>query len=327
MKNFITTFLSNPKKTISIFAVIAVAGGALIYTEIGRAPAIPASLVESSPSGTITPGSNVSLSFGNSGKVEAVLVHEGDAVHKGQILARLSAPEAQGKVEQAKGALDLAEAQYSSLNSQYSTTKAQQDLIVQNAYNTLLSSSLEGTSNIQDSNTPIISGTYTCGKEGSYILKPYRSGDGDSGISINFSGLETGVIGVKYDNSVPMGSCGLQVKFVNATNFNPLVTWAIKIPNTNSSVYLTNKNAYELAVTNRDKALADISTNIGNDTDSSVAKAQIVTAEGAYQAALGAYQNNLIISPVEGTISFVDVNLKVGQSVTASKSVISINAK
>jgi hypothetical protein len=195
----------------------------------------------------------------------------------------------------------------------------------------LLSSGLAGTPDKQDKNVPIISGTYTCGKEGSYLIEPYGSSNGDTGYSFKYSGLESGISEVKYDNPIALGSCGLQIKFTNpsttGTSFNSNIKWTIKIPNTESSTYLANYNAYELAKQNEEKVLSDLSTTLGSNSDTSVEKAQISAAQGAYDGAVGAYQNNLIIAPSDGTVSFIDKDLKVGQSVIPNKIVISITAK
>ena len=118
------------------------------------------------------------------------------------------------------------------------------------------------------------------------------------------------------------------MKFKNLAFFNSETKWTINIPNINSSVYLTNKNAYNSAVENKDKVLSELLATIGtNDGEMSVAKAQVDAARGAYEAALGAYQNNIITSPVDGTISFIDKDLKLGQSVVANKNIISITTK
>ncbi len=329
MRKHIHKALSKPHLTLPIVGVIALVATIFLFSRIGHAPVVPSSLEVTDNSTTMTSGSNISLSFAKAGRVGQVLVKEGDSVRAGTVMAKLYAPDAEGAVNQAKGALDLAQAQYASLKSQYGTTKSQQDLIVRNAYRTLLSGGLEGIPSRQDPNVPIISGTYTCDKEGVYNLKAYASGDSDSGYTINFSGLETGIVPVKYDNAIPLGNCGLQIKFARTDTFSMQTSWKVSIPNTQSSVYLTNKNAYDLAVTNREKVLTDLANNLSaNDSGSgSVAKAQVDAAQGAYQAALGAYQNNVIVSPVDGVVSFVDANLKVGQSVVAGKPVISINQK
>lgn len=325
MKNKIIKILSKPKFVISIFAVIAVTGLVLSYNEVGKAPEINIGERENY-SNSIPYESNVSLSFARGGKVKEVSVSLGQKVYKGQVLARLYAPDSEGAVAQAKGALELAEAQYMSLNSQYATTKKAQDLIVKNAYNSLLSTGLEATPDEQTSDVAVISGTYTCGKEGQYILKPYRSGDGDTGYSFEYSGLEYGVASVKYQNPVALGNCGLQIKWVETTSFDENIEWVINIPNTKSASYLTYKNAYDLAVENREKVLKDLEVNIGTPNgETSVAKAQVNAARGAWQAALGSYENNLIIAPIDGVVNFIDDSLKVGQSIQATKNVININ--
>ncbi len=329
MKHSIITFFSKPKIIVPIFGIIIIAGGFFIYRSLSKIPDVAGIVTQPTPVPRIitqnADNNTVDLSFAKTGRVELVNVKEGNLVRAGQVLVQLSAPDALGAISQTKGALDLAQARYASLTSQYETTKNQQDLIVKNTYHTLLSSGLEGIPDNQNDNKPIITGTYTCDKEGSYTLKAYASGDHDSGYTMRYSGLESGSFPVKYDAAVPMGSCGLQVKFSRDKSFDATTLWTIAIPNTKSSTYLTNKNAYDLAVTTREKTLSDLATNLGkNASGNGVAQAEIEAARGAYQAALGAYQNNIITAPVNGTISFVDKDLKVGQTVIPNKTIISI---
>jgi len=319
-------FLTKPKVIIPIFVVLGVAVLAFTYKYVGQAPQVQT--ISDATINQIKPDGTIDLSFPKSGRVESISVKIGQLIHKGDILAKLSSPDIEGTVSQTKGALDLAEAQYSSYNAQYASTKKQQDLIVENAYQTLLSSGLEGTPSKQTANKPIISGTYTCGKEGSYILAPYASADSDTRYSFKYSGLEDGITSVKYENSIPLGECGLQIKWSVLDSLDNSIKWTVDIPNTKSSVYLTYKNAYELAKANREKVLSDLATTIGSgDSKISVAKAQVDAARGAYEAALGAYQNSFIIAPSDGVVTSIDQNLKVGQSVTATKPVISITTK
>lgn len=327
MKNKILKKMSGPKFVIPVFAVIAIVVFVFMNKYVGEAPKVE--FTNSDVSLKTNSEGNIDLSFVKGGRVADINVAVGQIVHKGDILAKLNAPDAEGVVAQTKGSLELAEAQYASLNSQYATTKKQQDLIVENAYQTLLSSGLEGVPSSQNVNSPIISGTYSCGKEGSYNINTYASSDSDTGYSFNFTGLEKGTASVKYKNSVSLGDCGLQIKWNNITNFDDSIDWTIDIPNKRSATYLANKNAYELALANREKTLSDLATNIGSGDNkkTSVANAQVVAARGAYEAALGSYQNNLIIAPADGVITSVDQNLKVGQSVLANKSVISIKLK
>lgn len=327
MKEKILKILSKPKVVISFAIFMGVLVVVFGYGKVGKAPVV-SMLTTGNEEVSTNPGDVINLSFLKSGRIAQVLVKEGQEVKKGEMLVKLSAPDQEGALLQAKSSLDLAQAQFASLNNQYANTEKQQDLIVQNAYQVLLSSGLEGVPDTQTPNVPpVISGTYTCGKEGAYLIKPYRSGDGDSGYSFNYSGIESGVASVKFTNAVPFGNCGLQIRF-NETNFEGNINWTISIPNTKSSTYLTNKNAYELAKETRSKVLDELLTNIGKtDTGTSVAKATVEAARGAYQAALGAYQNNLIVAPVDGVVNFVDKNIVEGQSVTAGKNVISLTVK
>ena len=323
MKNKILKILSNPKIIIPLIAIIGIVVVVFEYNNIGKAPIV--NIISDTPSLSVaTLGSRVDLSFPKSGRVESVEVKNGQVVYKGEILARLSASDQEGAISQAKGALDLAEADYASLNSQYASAKKQQDLIVLNAYRNLLNGTPEAipSDGTSDYIAPTISGNYNLDKEGIIKIKFYYS---VGGVSFNVSGLASGSGSCNTITSQPLGDSGLYIKCSTTIN---IADWNIEIPNTKSSSYLANYNAYQLAQENRDKILSDLGTTIGNAAgDMSVEKAKVDQAQGAYEAALGAYQNNLIIAPVSGVISFMDKDLIVGQSVTPNKIVISITAK
>lgn len=65
--------------------------------------------------GEVEANESVSLSFPTGGKVEKVLVHEGDAVHAGQRLATVDKSTAQNAYNSAKAQLDQAEDGYKRL--------------------------------------------------------------------------------------------------------------------------------------------------------------------------------------------------------------------
>ena len=273
MKIKIIKILSKPKIIIPISVII----GAIILLfglrYVGQAPIVNVS----NDNSIVTRGDSIDLSFVKSGKLENVSVSLGQYVKKGDVIARLSSPDALGAINQAKGALNLAQAEYASLNSQYQTTKKQQDQIVENNYNTLLSSSLDGEPSKQTDNDLVVSGTYTCGKEGNYKIKSYRSSDNDSGYSFVYSGLENGVQSVKYENAVPLGNCGLSVKFVINEQFDDSVDWSIDIPNTKSTNYILNKNNYDLSIITREKILSDLAVSIGdNNEEMSISHAKVL---------------------------------------------------
>lgn len=326
-------FIHQPKKVIPVVLIIAVIAGFFLFRSVGKAPAVVLPPVSSGAmageaSNTVISNSSANqydLAFPQGGRVGSVSVAVGAHVNKGQILATLDNASARGSLNQAKGALELAQAQYASQDVQYANAKKQQDVLVQNAYRTMLSSGLIAVPSVQDeAHNPTVSGTYTCDKEGSYEIIPYASG-ATSGYSFNYSGLEKGGGMVTYNTPEPLGTCGLFVTF--SSGFSGATKWTITVPNTKSASYVQNENAYNLALTTREQVLSQYEANLATGSAANTAKAAVDAAEGAYQTALGAYQNTLITAPVSGTVSFVDSDLKTGQAVTANKAVISITIK
>jgi len=338
MKKTFIELLERPKVIIPLVLVIAVIVGAVSYNFIGQTPVV--NLVNDSNLATSTIESavnSIGLSFNKSGRLSTTSVNIGSFVKKGDVLASLDAGDSLGLINQTKGALELAKAQYSSLNVQYTNVKKQQDTIVANAYKTLLSSNLiavahrpdydKSSDPIDNNQVPQISGSYSCDKNGSYEIQPYASG-AVSGYSFNFKGLEEGTGNITFYNPQPFGSCGLQIQFP-VGYYSTSVKWVIDIPNTKSPSYIVNKNAYDLAVSTRDQVLKQFEANLGENgvSDANISKASIDSAQGAYETALASYQNSLIIAPVDGIVTFIDPHLKVGQSVSANKTVITIIKK
>ena len=332
MKNLIK-LLEKPKIIIPAALVVAVIIGVISFRFIGQNPAVALSNNPNIATSMIGSTDNsTNLAFYKAGRLGAISVNVGSLVKKGDVLASLDAGDALGAVNQAKGALELAKAQYASMDVQYANAKNSQDVLVNNAYRTLLSNNLIAVSkdnsiNVDNGQTPQISGTYTCGKEGSYEIDQYASGV-PSGHSFTLSGLEDGIGNVVYSTPQPLGSCGLFIQFPAGYSYG-FVQWIIDIPNTRSSSYVANKNAYDLAVATRDQVLKQFEANLGENGsfNANIAQAAVDSAQGAYEVALAAYRNNLIIAPIDGVVTFVDSNLKIGQSVSANKTVITIVKK
>lgn len=316
-----------PKVLIPIVAIVAVVIGFFLYHLVGNAPTVSIPTDSTNPNvvGINSADNSIALAFSQGGRIASVAVKLGDQVSKGEVLASLDTGTAQGAVIQAKGALELAQAQYASMDVQYANAKTQQDTLVQNAYRTLLSSDLAAVPSVQDDvHIPTISGTYTCGQEGSYVITPYTSG-APSGYSFTYSGLESGSGIVTFNTPQPLGTCGLYIQF--ASGFAGATKWTVSIPNTQSASYVANKNAYDLAVTTRDQTLSQFAANLGQSSIANTSQAAVVAAQGVYQSALANYQNDLIIAPANGTVSSIDADLKVGQSATQGQAVISITTK
>ena len=332
--NSFTQLIHKPKIVIPLVAIIALIVGVLFYGSVGRAPIVTLPTDTSLQNTGMSSAESVDIAFLQAGRIATVNVREGDHVQAGETLATLDSSTAVGALNQAKGALELAQAQYASLNVQYANAQKQQDVLVDNAHRVLLSSGLAAVAEnktgsavqaVDDNQTPQISGTYNCDKTGSYEVDPYPSG-GVTGYSFDVKGLETGSGAVTYYTPQPLGSCGLYILFPAGYIFDPKIKWVIDIPNTRSASYATNKNAYDLAVATRDQVLKQLEANLGKNGSSSanVAQATIDAAEGSYEIAAANLKNTIIIAPVSGTISFVDDHLKSGESAVPNKTVITI---
>lgn len=323
-----TPVFLKPSVVLPIAMIVAVAVALLVLGNVGNAPVVGDIQTTASSTHTSTNSNTSSLAFNTSGRVATVNVKVGDKVSHGEVLGTLDSAQAQGAVNQAEGALELAQAQYGSMSVQYKNAQVQQNILVNNAYHTLLSSGLEATpfGIADETHNPIITGTYTCDTKGTYEIDPYTSGT-DSGYSFNVHGLEEGSGNVTFGNPQPLGSCGLSITFVKG--FSGSAKWTVSIPNTKSANYQVNENAYNLAVATRDQVLSQLSANLGQNgsTGADVANASITAAQGALDAAEAALANYTIVAPTAGTVSFIDDDLKVGQSVTSGHSVITITTQ
>lgn len=103
------------KKRVLGGAIALVALALILRSALG--PSLPATLVQKGPviqkvvaSGLITPKAKIRISAQVNGTLEELLSDEGETVHKGQILARISNAEASALVEQARAAYEQAQA-------------------------------------------------------------------------------------------------------------------------------------------------------------------------------------------------------------------------
>ena len=192
----ILNIIHRPKIFIPSIILVAIAILVGFYNYVGQKPVVvlPTDTSMQTYSSNGSYADSVDLAFPKVGRVAAVSVKVGDTVKKGDVIASLDANDALGAINQAKGALELARAQYASLDVQYMNAKNQQDTLVANARRTLLSSGLVAIANNTDKNNtyaidnnqvPIITGTYSCDKEGPYEINPYSSAGTDSGYSFS----------------------------------------------------------------------------------------------------------------------------------------------
>jgi HlyD family secretion protein len=302
--------------------------------------------------GQVISNTDLKLSFNKGGVVKAVKVAVGDVVKQGQILAMIDQGQALANLTQSKASLLAAQAKYNKILegasneeinlAQVALKNAEKDLeniksnqatLVANAYRNLLNSSVSAfpSSNQNDQTPPTISGTYTLGKEGDIRISVVQTGT--SGY-FNASGLvNTSVGAFSTTTPQPIGDSGLYIIFPN--NFSSQSEWVISLPNKKASTYLTNYNAYKSALETQTNAVASAQSLVDQKTaeltlktakarnvDLDIAQAEVLSAQGALQAASATYEDTIIRAPATGTITSVDI--KYGELADALKPVITL---
>jgi HlyD family secretion protein len=228
-----------------------------------------------SVSGIAEAKQTANLAFPVGGIVTAVPVTKGDFVTAGTVLVTLDSRSLYTERQDAAAALATTLANRSELltgptvssqavtsetlasqKATLATTKITEEQKIENAYRTLLSSGLTAyaTDATEEAVAPVVSGTYRCDEEGVYTLDVYASG-AKSGYSYVLSGIESGTYTAYTDQPGPLGTCGLQLIF-DADSRYTNSRWQIEVPNTRSAEYIANRNAYNLAVTQAETAIA-----------------------------------------------------------------------
>jgi multidrug efflux pump subunit AcrA (membrane-fusion protein) len=291
-----------------------------------------------SVSGVIDAVESAELAFPESGTLESVNVEEGDEVVRGQVLARLSHNDLKADYQDAYAALLIAEANRDELVSglrpeerdvaKTNVAIAKEDLErtikeqrerVENAYRTLLSSDLEARpdKSSNDDTPPVVSGTYSCEKEGVYVLDVYSS-SARSGFSYRLSGLESGTYTAYTESPSPLGSCGLSIQFIAGESYSNSI-WSIIIPNTESTSYITNLNAYELALTQEENAVREAEQDLvlaeqnqvldtaGPRTEAlSREEARVLQARARLAVVNAQIEKHILRAPFDGTVTHID---------------------
>ena len=323
-----------------------------------------------SETGFVKAVQSVDLAFERGGRIASSTISEGDKAGEGDMLMSIDSSEQKSNLIVAKSRLEAEQIRLQELmvgadnntlmvtetsvalaetalkNAQQNLTDviAFQNQLVQNAQKTLRSSSLQaylvsdGRENTQYSFVaPTVTGTYTGGDEGVYRLELYNS-SAPSGSSFIVTGLEKGTWSVSTVDPVSVGTRGLYVQFPE--NFKSNTEWEIPVPNTRSSTYLANLNAYNaalesqnVAITNAESAaksaeaaftqakskLTQVSSSARQERIFAQKELIRQVAEHVSQAQKN-YDDTTILAPFSGVIS--EVNTEVGQIVSPSVPVV-----
>jgi len=339
MKKHIISLPHHPKRVIIISLLIALAVGAYGYIRINRSVLVPANVENKSinPNTNISALRNLSLGFLTSGRVKSVSVVAGQAVKADQVLAELDAENTLGALTQARAAYSTAEANYrkiingatgsiidvartavnsAKINLEHITN--QQETMVVNTRRKLNSDGLiaEPDSTNQTSINPVITGDYNGANVGDYFI----SFKDINFIELSFTGLEKGTT-VFSTLPKPLGVSGLLISFPGGSDgYYFSDSWTVHIPNKSGVNYINNLNAYQLALQNKDQAIAGAQATLdqanatltsvitsARSEDVAVAQAQMNNALGAVQIAESAYKSAIIIAPTDGIVASINI--------------------
>ena len=301
--------------------------------------------------GTIQAENTADLAFPTTGIASEIMVHDGDIVKTGQVLATLSQTELYAERADAIGALRIAEANQSEMirgprdearhvtsitlqiaEKNLTQTIAEESEKVKNAYRTLLSHDLEALPK-QKSNgdiPPTVSGTYTCSREGIYALKVFGS-KSRSGYSYTLSGLETGTFSAYAESPAPLGTCGLMIQFDTDESYTD-DEWTVSIPNTRSTEYVQNVNAYTLAKQQESNAVQTARQGLEKATREATLENATPREEATKRSDAGVLQaqariaqvdariaDRTLRAPFDGVVSKVYIDI--GETVGAEKAI------
>jgi multidrug efflux pump subunit AcrA (membrane-fusion protein) len=353
-----------PVRSFRPFAILITIGVvgfviALIFDLTHTPPAPPLTAVADtepvrrlvSVSGVIESEQTARLSFPVAGTIASVPVRIGQVVATGDTLAALTTTTLLADRAEAIAALRVAEANrdelFTGLTSEAAAVtnetvrsaalalervRLEQTQLVENARQNLYSGGLlaRAIDATEESTPPTVTGTYTCPETGRYEIDVYSS-NSDSGYSFRLSGLESGIYAASVNQPSAFGSCGLSLQFTAGERLSNGV-WEIVIPNPNSPLYVTNKNAYDLAritaesrIRQAEQELQLAEATARNTTAPARAEAvaranAAVTQAQARVARLDAQlAERTLTAPFAGTITAVD--FKTGESTGANSGI------
>lgn len=267
---------------------------------------------EISVSGKVVAAQSVDLSFSETGRVARLNVDVGDRAVQGQVLASLPTGTLASELLAAEST--LAQTRAESANSQTNLEKIteEQDTLVENAYQKLLSENLTAVpaSASITASAPTITGRYS-GPEGRYKVVVRSSPQIGDNKQILVFDLETvGAVDIEEDEPSPLGTRGLFISFPDEISEYANTVWYITLPNTRSSTYLANYNAYQEALRTRDKEIASAAEKFSqNNSGLTVSEAEIRNAEAEVSRIKANIAERTIFAPFNGIITKVDAKL------------------
>mgnify|MGYP000005421198 CR=1 FL=1 len=278
--------------------------------------------------GRIESRNKAELAFSQSGRINKVYVQEGDLVDAGARIASLSMGQLYADISAAKASLAIARSQAddSAIGESLTYTNKQsaianidrvtneQNAFVASAKKNLLTNDLRAysTEELNTQPAPTISGSYIGEIEGEIIVDVYASKT-KSGYSYHLSGTQSGTYSGYVNQPGQLGNSGLYVQFASNENYSN-TTWVIPVPNTRSSTYQMNKNAYAQSLVAKENAIRRAKEELKRldsadmtSTSNDQARARIRQAQAQLNGLYSRVRDGEIRAPFTGTIASLEV--------------------
>ncbi|HPS21603.1 MAG TPA: HlyD family efflux transporter periplasmic adaptor subunit [Candidatus Paceibacterota bacterium] len=289
--------------------------------------------------GEIVSEKNFDLSFPFSGKVSNIFVKEGQTISQNDSLIelettdfRLELQKLQGQLKQAEAELLIKKAEAGNTENILNTVTQQQEALVTSAYSKLLSEGLEAEpeeENYEVTN-PVITGNYK-GIPGTYRFRVDKKYTSSTEIFLYVFGIEKiDPIEIKKTGPTALGTKGLYVSFSDDLESYVDKSWTVTIPNTESSVYSVNYNAYQQALAEKVRAIEEAKSNLANQTTGiSIADAKILQAESEirnYKSQIALIEEKIkkstLYAPIDAKVT--KIFLEKGEQATQDQIVIAL---
>lgn len=274
--------------------------------------------------GTVQSANFADLGFEVSGRVVSLPFSLGDSVEAGDLIARLDTSGLEADLQDALNLVNIKRSELENAGSNLEKVTNQQNVLVKNAYEELLSSDLEAIPRSRNStlDPPLISGKYT-GEEGQYKIEIEKDNVHDQDYMIDVFGIERFGGIVQQVKANPLGTFGLFVRLpASPSEYNETI-WFVNIPNTEGDSYTTNLNAYQKAVEDREVAIEEAEKNINSGgQEYSILMSEIMQAEARAEKIRSQIADHEIRAPFDGEIA--NINIELGEIAGAGEMVVSL---
>jgi HlyD family secretion protein len=299
--------------------------------------------------GQVVSGTDLSLSFQGSGIVRQVLVKEGNKVYTGQTLATLDQQSARASLLSAQGSLAQAQANYNKLINGASQSDVQtlQDAVtsakvnLSNSYNgaiSTLNSAYTSIYNAYTTVTTLKNNYFSVVDQSGSLVQENKDNIGEKLVKAknsidqanNTDNIDLAIFNFNsYLNSVFSSlliirdQCDQGVYYARITAADKT---SIDSQKTAISTAMANINTLQGSVSSYKVALQTAEHNLSakkaapRQEDIDLAKAQVLSAQGQVDSAQAVLNNSVIVAPLSGTITLVDI--KVGEQATAMSPVM-----